>query len=283
MTEDKINYLSNAEADSLEQQICWILGSGRSGSTWLGTQLLKTNETLIWDEPYVGASFPMVEQWQKNRGSNYFFSPKSQKSWKPLLKKLILNRVFYEFQTIDKKIIVKEPNSGQGMGIILSSLPNSKFLFLLRDGRDVVDSQIDAHSKGSWNEDGVNWVKNQNREKRIELFSKGWTKSIESVYNSFQKHDSNKKLLVKYEDLLQNTLSELKRIYEFLHIEMSDDRLKKITEKYAFKNIPSEKKGQGKFFRKATQGEYQETFSDKEQDLMISIMGKTLEKLDYNI
>jgi len=43
--------LSEEEEEQLERKMAWILGSGRSGSTWLGTQLLNHPENVIWDEP----------------------------------------------------------------------------------------------------------------------------------------------------------------------------------------------------------------------------------------
>jgi len=273
--------LSEEEEEQLERKMTWILGSGRSGSTWLGTQLLNHPDNVIWNEPYVGGHFPMVKAWQNNRDSAYFFSKNHEKIWKPWLRKLILQRTLSEFGRTDKNVIIKEPNVGHGMGIVLECLPNSKLIFLLRDGRDVVDSQIDAFKKGSWNEDGAVWVKNTTREQRIELFSKGWTKSIESVFESFQKHDSKLKMLVKYEDLLTNTLDELRKIYDFLQISIDDVELKKIIEKYDFNKISSKKRGPGKFYRSAKVGGYKDNFSEKEQEIMNSMMGDTLRKLEY--
>ncbi len=273
--------LPELEEAQLERKMVWILGSGRSGSTWLATQLLNNPENVIWDEPYVGGHFPMVEAWQKNRGGTYFFSKNHEKIWKPCLRKLILQRTLSEFGRSDKNVIIKEPNVGHGMGIVLECLPNSKLVFLLRDGRDVVDSQIDAFKKGSWNEDGAVWIKNTTREQRIELFSKGWTKSIKSVFESFQKHNSKLKILVKYEDLLTSTLDELQKIYDFIGIKTSENELKEKIKKYDFNKIPSNKRGSGKFFRTAKVGGYKDNFSEKEQEIMISLMGEALKKVDY--
>ncbi len=273
--------LSADQEDLLEKRMVWVFGSSRSGSTWLGTQLLRHPDNVIWDEPYIGRHFEMVKPWQEKRGRRYFFSPSHKNNWLQWLRKLILARTFSEFQTVDKNVIIKEPNSSEGCGIILGSLPNSKLIFLLRDGRDVVDSQIDAFKKGSWNEGGTGWIKNTTREKRIRLFSHSWTQSIESVFESFQKHDSKLKILVKYEDLLTNTLAELRKIYDFLQINVDDRELKKIIEKYDFNKIPSKKRGPGKFFRSAKVGGYKDNFSEKEQEIMISKMGETLKKAGY--
>jgi len=47
----------------------------------------------------------------------------------------------------DPLCVIKEPNGSQGAGFILFRLPCSRLLFLLRDGRDVVDSELDASGK----------------------------------------------------------------------------------------------------------------------------------------
>ena len=43
--------LNKKEEDYLEKNLVFILGSTRSGSTWLGLQLLNHKETIMWNEP----------------------------------------------------------------------------------------------------------------------------------------------------------------------------------------------------------------------------------------
>ena len=276
--------LSESKEKKFEEKLVWITCSVRSGSTWLTTQLLNHPENIIWDEPYVVNHFAMVRAWESRRSHLDFFSKAHKNIWAPLFKKLILNRTYSHTQTYKKNVIIKDPNvGGKGIEIILECLPKSKLIFLLRDGRDIVDSQIDAFKKGSWNEDGGEWLKNTTRERRIELLSKGWTKSIKSVFESFQKHNSKLKILVKYEDLLTNTLDELQKIYDFIGIKTSENELKEKIKKYEFKNIPNSMKGSGKFYRVATPGKWKENFNQEEQKLMNSIMGEILKKMNYEI
>ena len=62
---------------------------------------------------------------------------------------------------------------------------------------------------------------------------------------------------------------------------MNDNELNNIIEKYDFNKIPSNKRGSGKFFRTAKVGGYKDNFSEKEQEIMISLMGETLKKVGY--
>jgi len=67
-----------------------------------------------------------------------------------------------------------------------------------------------------------------------------------------------------------------------LKIDLQNNKMERLVEKYSFENIPSEKKGLGKFNRSATPGKWKENFSKKEQTLMDEIMGKTLKRLGYS-
>ena len=87
--------------------------------------------------------------------------------------------------------------------------------------------------------------------------------------------------MLKYEDLLTDTFTELKKVYEFIGVEISEDELKNIIDLYDFKKIPQFEKGPGKFNRSASLGGWRQSFNSKEQDLMHSIMKKTLNSLGY--
>ena len=77
--------------------------------------------------------------------------------------------------------------------------------------------------------------------------------------------------------------TELKKMYEFLGISIEDEEIQKIVAKYQFNKIPDSEKGPGKFIRIATPGAWKDHFSKEEQDLMHSIMSKTLQKWGYEI
>jgi len=121
MTEDlsQIVYeLSNEEESQLEKNLIWVLGSRRSGTSWLAIQLLSF-DTLHFNEPLIGAHLAeyipfgktMVRRIdQMSSQEHYFFSETYKKTWKHYLRKLILNRIHAQFQSTTSKIIIKEPN-----------------------------------------------------------------------------------------------------------------------------------------------------------------------------
>lgn len=120
----------------LEKNIVWIFGFYRSGTTWLGTQLLSHN-TLIMHEPgiteHLGVhwetKYEVVRRFDRFYNEpNYFFSKRYENVWKYYLRKLILHRIYYQFFDLTHKIIIKEPSLVGGFDIISSCLPNSKII-----------------------------------------------------------------------------------------------------------------------------------------------------------
>jgi len=88
--------------------------------------------------------------------------------------------------------------------------------------------------------------------------------------------------MIKYEDLLENTFENLKKIYEFLDINIDDKKLNEIVDKASFSNIPSNQKGSGHITRSATPGKWKENFNEKEKELMHKIMKDILVKINYS-
>jgi len=283
--------LSSEQELILEKNLVWVIGTARSGTTWLGTQLLS-HGTYTIDESQIGRHLGSIWQIHDKKiyrdfdnfknSHDYFFSLTFQDTWKYYLKKLILNRIYTQFQDLNKIIVIKEPSSSIISDLISECLPNSKIIIILRDGRDVVDSAVDAFKKGSWmTKAGFAAKSTLERTNVIERQSIQWVMRTEIMLDTFEKHRKNLRYSVKYEDLRKNTFDELKKIYEFLGIKIDDAELEKIIEKYSFEKIPKEQKGSGKFYRSAQPGKWKENFTDDEVAFIEEIMGPTLKKLEY--
>jgi len=115
----------------------------------------------------------------------------------------------------------------------------------------------------------------------IKIRSKIWVKTIELLLNTYEKHNKDSRLIIKYEDLIQNTQKVLKEIYRFLKIQISKENLDRLTKKYMFENIPFEMKGSGKVTRFAKPGKWNESFNEEEKQVMNNIMKDTLLKIGY--
>jgi len=283
----ELSPLTEKEEKILEAKMVWIFGSIRSGTTWLGRDLLRNPSNVYWHEPYIGWLLDVIPEWHScNENSRYFFHRDHLKNILPSLRKLILARTYSQVQSLSANVIIKEPNGSGTADIIMRCFPKSKLIFLLRDGRDVIDSIIDSHKPNSWNQTNPitkfePFTSEKMRLEAIEKHSKDYVRIIETVWEAYQEHDTKLRILVKYEDLLKDTFNEMKKIYKFLDISISDDNLKNIVETYDFSKIPDSEKGSGKFYRSATIGTWKKNLTVKEQEIIISIISSTLTKFGY--
>ncbi len=285
----KVRELTIEQENELEKNLVWIFASPRSGTTWLGVRLLAGHFLKI-AEPKIGSHLGFSRLGEntiedltslENR-DDYFFSNKFKDTWKYFLRKLILNRIYAQIRDTRKKIIIKEPNGSIGADIISDSLPNSKIIILLRDGRDIVDSLVDAFSEKGWlAKKGETTLSVDDRLEFIKEQSNRW-KNLVNILLKIQKiHPKGNRILIKYEDLLGETFKVLKNIFQFLNIKFDDNEIKEIVEKHSYKNIPSELKGKGMAIRSASPGKWKRNFNEDEKEMMTNIMNKTLFSLGY--
>jgi len=286
----KLDDLSSEDEEILEKNLVWVFGFPRSGTTWLALQLLSHNSKSINElhiEKHLGSREEQISHKLVRRIDHmkkipsYFFSSRYKETWNYFLKKLILNRIFAQVRETSKKIIIKEPGGDLGaIDVIADCLPNSKLIILARDGRDVIDSLIDARkTDGFMSEFGETAITSENRISFITSQAKFWTTYTQKLLELHK--SSHKVLLVKYENLLKNTFKELKTVYKFLEIKISDDKIKDIINKYSFEKIPQKQKGTGKFYRSAKTELWKKNFSPYEKKIMHDIMANTLTKLGY--
>src|SRR5581483_485097 len=282
--------LTSEEENKLEQNLVWIFALPRSGTTWLGTQLLSY-QTNVMDEPLIGKHLGELQNIDGDLvryvdiysdQPNYCFNMKYSAVWKHHLRKLILNRLYAQFKDLEHKIIIKEPNGSSFADILSECLPKSKIIIMLRDGRDVVDSKIDSLTKGGWGTKFVNSIsKEEERMKIVERQSKLWLRVTEFILQAYAGHAQDRRIIIRYEDLLENTYEMLKNLYKFIDIPISDGMVKELVDSYNFANIPDSKKGAGRFYRAATPGLWKENFTDKETRSMQKIMENGLLQLGY--
>src|SRR5207247_17101 len=98
----------------------------------------------------------LLRGWRADLPS-YFFSERYESVWRPLLRDMILRRLAAEvgdrtdrMGIEDPFVVIKEPNGSQGAELLMSLLPVARLIFLVRDGRDVIDSELAALSQDGW-------------------------------------------------------------------------------------------------------------------------------------
>ena len=198
---------------------------------------------------------------------NYFFADKYKTSWKIFLRKLILNRIYAQFQEISKKtILLEHPSSNFASDILAECLPNAKVIILNLDGRTVVTSQLSSLLNKNKNRD----ENSKNKISLIESQSKRWVKMIEILTNIEKNSTDTRILSLKCEDVIKNTLINLKKFYAFIDTTMNESNLNLIKEQI-----------QAYVEKEFKTPDYESYFTEEEKSLIEKIMRPSLSKLGY--
>jgi hypothetical protein len=226
----------------------------------------------------------------KRRKRDFLFSDHYRAHWMPPLRELI--RARFEAQAAedvrarkieDPIVVVKEPAS-QVADLIIEMFPSSALIFLLRDGRDVVDSWLDAYSDGSWaTEEGAYPLSDGGRMALIRWQATVWLHRTEAVQATFARHDPRRRVLIRYEEMRSDPVSALARICPVLGIDADRGRLDAIASANSYARVPVTDKGAGRAIRRAKPGGWAETMSEAEIRAMHEILGDKLTELGYGL
>jgi hypothetical protein len=288
-------------------RLAWIFGSSRSGSTWLLRMLSELERVIPVDDPHIGHHLgvwrPIPLAWAtakdppklgtladfKRKKRDYLFSDRYRDTWVPQLRDLISAR--FEAQAaqdiaaaggIDQPIVVvKEPGS-HAADTIMDVFPRSSLIFLLRDGRDVVDSWLDAYRDGSWaTDEGAYPLDDTGRPALIRWQSSVWLHRTEVVQETYARIDPKRRVLIRYEEMRADPIAALERICSMLGIEASREQLDEIAGTHSFSSVPKTDKGAGREIRRAEPGGWTDHMTRQEIIEMHDILADKLDELGY--
>jgi hypothetical protein len=292
----------------IEPRLLWIFGSPRSGSTWLLSLLGEHEQVVPINEPLIGmylganvadlagvdvdaldsSTFNVRRLQCDNR--NNFLAEEFSDVWLPALGDMMRGRFLAHAQRypagaqLSRTLVaIKEPNGSQSADVIMAALPRARLLFLLRDGRDVVDSELAANRPGAWlskSFPGFAGIPDEQRLGFINRTAHSWLWRTEVVQQAFEAHPGPKRL-IRYEDLRADTPMHLRALLEWLELDVDEARLAGLIERHAFEKLPAEARGEDSFARAASPGLWRENMSDEEQTLIERVIGAKLRELGY--
>jgi hypothetical protein len=226
---------------------------------------------------------------ERRRDPSYFFSDPYEEAWRPELRRLALARLHAQAQRagrehgfIDPLVLIKEPNGSHAAELLMSLLPRSRMIFLVRDGRDVIDSLLDARAAEGWvGAPNMDLAKPAERLDYVRRQARLWLNSITAVQSAYASHPQELRWTLRYEDLLSRPLEILRPLADWLGITRDDADLRESIEANSFEAIPRRMRGRGTPRRAATPGLWRENMSSSEQEGMLAIIGPKLAELGY--
>lgn len=281
------------------------MGSPRSGSTWLLNLLRHDRRVISIDEPGIGVHLGVLMTGflglrpsrvdtgdlrlndLRGQDSDYFFAERFEDVWLPSVRAMILDRLGAQVdqtsQVRDPVVVIKEPHGSQAADVLMAALPRSKLLFLARDGRDVVSSEVDAASAGAWGMERLPGYATADRYRLayVEDRAHAWLARTDATQRAYDLHEPGRRLMVTYEGLRADPHGDLARISAWLGLDLDDQSIDSAVERLSFERLPDDQRGPGKFARKARAGGWREELNEGERQALEAIIGPKLRQLGY--
>jgi hypothetical protein len=318
--------MSGAERDldSLERRLVWMMGSPRTGSTWLlrlilhpwgvgrtptgidpsrfrprGGNVIPVNESYLLHHlgpmrdplPPPTSTSSVVLNDLRRADPAYFFSEEFESEWRGPLRELALRRfdaqarrAEREHELTDPLLIIKEPNGSHAAELVADLLPTSRMIFLLRDGRDVIDSMMDADSEGGWRTrtEGVEpLISPEQRMAAVRRQAHLWLVRVEATERACRRLGPEGSITTRYEDLLADTEGELTKLDAWLGIQRSPAQVRAAVRSNRFGSLRNRLRGRRKGVRAASPGLWRENLTPDEQAAVDELIGEKLSALGY--
>ena len=191
--------------------------------------------------------------------NNYVFDPeKAFQSVKERTYPGVLNAVF--MQLADhlgmERWAEKTPDHTENLPMLEELFPDSQYIIIVRDGRDVALSEF-LRPFG---------------ENNAYSAAVKWKKEMKSVISFYQSLTEDRYILIRYEDIMTDPVMEMNRLIEFLDIADDDDKLKNFVAEDIVDNLML-----GNFNKWKTQ------MSPKDIRVFNSVTGDILSKYNYDV
>jgi LPS sulfotransferase NodH len=263
-----------------DSQITFIVCCPRSGSTWLRLLLNSHPQIICENETFIFTASAGIANLFKAHNLELGFKGLRRYVTREELVKFTSTYIENIFTCKLKKkqklfIVEKSVEHAFYISLIREIFPDSKFIHLVRDGRDVAISITEASK--TWQVDFPQDI--------TEAFDMWNIHNTEIERQLFLVKKQNK-FFLKFEDLYCNTKAELNLIYDFIGAsKLLDSDVEEIVSENEF-SILKEKYiswGNGNFFRKGKPNQWKHQFSKFENKQALSVIGDMLKRYDYEM
>lgn len=267
-----------------ENRIAWIIGGGRTGSTWLSEMLADLPRIRRWHEPYFGRFLKHVHDRPQDRDrASSFFATRHQNVWIEGLRELFFRMVRERYPQVgEHALVIKEVNTPEFNVWLRKLFPASRMILLTRDPFDIFDSYLDLQKPNSWNaqfgdrEAPLSEANLQNTAEHIRA-------TLEISLNAFEAFPRHQKIHVSYESLLQDPVAHLTQCAALVDVEVSSADINRTIEKHRFEN--QRETGALQFRRHGKAGIWRESanFTSQTREIADTVLGPIRGRLGYAI
>ena len=267
------------------EQLIWMFGSARTGSTWLSWMMAELENQERWHEPFVGLLFGgFLYERLKDAGDllnnpTFIMGGPYREVWLRSIRNFVLEGAAARYPELreDQYLVIKEPNGSVGAPLLSEATPDSRLIFLIRDSRDVVASRLDSFREGSWARQNRDYSTADKLNAHTQRLAEDYLRMVSKVQEAYDGHPG-KKAFVRYEDLRYDTINVLKAMYDALEVEVDEAQLEAAVAKHSWARIPEEDKGKDKFFRKAQTGSWRDDLSPEQIKIIEDTTGPLLSR-----
>ena len=282
--------------DSLSHKdFCFICGTIKSGTTWVQLLLDAHPQIRCRGEGHLvnvlskelGQTLNKYNELIYIKNTKIFkeiegFPVFSQKHYR-LLFLFAVFLLFSEYGEIDNVRVIgeKTPDNTRYLNSLKDLFPRAKFIHVVRDGRDIAVSGWYHNLRIT-----PNWAheKFENIDTFAEFVAHDWSRSIDAA-KRFGEKNPTAMLEVRYEDLLSEPATEVRRIFSFLDVEVSQKLIERCCRDASFESLSGGRRtgeeDRSSHFRKATKGQWREELSDQTLSKFQSIAGTQLRMHGY--
>ncbi len=271
-----------ADAFPSPDRLCWIFGCARTGSTWLGEMLGSVQGIGYWHEPMFGKLFHFIEGKPNdaNRPQSFYYS-RFKGYWLSGATKMFYEMARERFPsgTAQTGLVVKEVNAPEFCPFVQSAFPASRYILLLRDPFDVLDSFLDMQRPGGWNEGYSRGV--DCPEEKARFSANNIARSFKLSMNAYEGFPESQRLSVRYEDLIAEPAQWVQKCARLISVDVSAEEAGRIADHHRFENYSETGRLKHRRYGRSQVWRESENFTPEVRRIADEILGGLRGRLGY--
>jgi len=201
----------------------------------------------------------------------------------------------------------KSPQHTANLDEIYEIYPNARVIHIVRDGRDVAVSAVhhwwrlakdraggffeltpeELEIRDAYLEDREGFLASGRSiftEERLGQLARRWSYRVGKAHRDGTALYGERYLEIRYEDLLRDPMTDLRRVFELLCARKGDQIIERCIRATTFERVASRRQGEEdsySFFRKGVAGDWRGVFTERDREIYKDLAGDRLIEMGY--